>query len=563
MENTDSLNWYISQFPESLFPCDNNTYIQNVIKGKEVANQSSVLICGLARNVSKFLPYTIARIERLGVYFKNYSVFIYENDSRDNTKFLLEEWVEKNDRVCIQTDTLNPPPFSDPKGVDRRKYMAIARNKCLQYAKRQSVDYVIIVDTDLSGGWSYEGVFNSLGQSDNWDIVGSNSICYIHNGAGWSRSFYDTWALRFKNKKPSDIEKNDCVFNRGDGLISVDSCFGGLAIYKSEVLNSKVKYGHTDCDHVTLHKKLVKHGYRMVLNPNQITLYNGKIDFGQNQEPPKQPPSQFAINCDTHGFGDLMMLSWIAEGAKAHGLQFDLYATGNKKRLLELLNQSVIDKKDNTISLDGIFPHDQKWIKKHSYTRVNSWLRYFGLDGIQVKKPTYQLHQSAIDYAEEICDNNTIVLCPESIRPHREWPDCNWVQLHKILSRKGYNVLVLCYRGLYFKHLKGYIHDLSWEKIFAVFERSKLVIGCDSAPIHAAGMTETPAIALLGPTTHHVFDHLKNVKCINTKKAHMSCVGCWLYEEFDPNPCDFGCVALCCISPNQVYNKAIKMINND
>ncbi len=268
------------------------------------------------------------------------------------------------------------------------------------------------------------------------------------------------------------------------------------------------------------------------------------------------------INCDTHGFGDIMTLAWIAEGSKKSNIDVQFYATGNKRKLLELLNQNVINNKQHSISLENLFPHDQKWIKKHGYSRINSWLKFFNIEHITIKQPSYILSKNDIEYANQICNKKTIILCPESIRPNREWPNCNWVELYNMLKNAGYNVLILCYRGLYFRQLEGYIDNLTWNKIFALFEQSKLVIGCDSAPIHVSGITNTKAIALLGPTTHHVFKHLPNVKCVSAKKSEMPCVGCWFFEEFIQDPCDCGCVALCSIMPKVVYNNAIKAIDN-
>ena len=56
-------------------------------------------------------------------------------------------------------------------------------------------------------------------------------------------------------------------FNRGDDLVEVKSCFGGLALYKTSALSGR--YTDEDCDHVTLHKSLPC----MYLNPSQIVLY--------------------------------------------------------------------------------------------------------------------------------------------------------------------------------------------------------------------------------------------------------------------------------------------------
>ena len=279
----DAKSWYISQFPESMFQCrpqDIEKYVINVIRGKDFAQHRNVLILGIIRNCANILPYTMARIEKLGSYFKNYHVFLFENDSVDTTKSMLVNWSNTNNHINFESDTFNPPPFTDPYGHDRRYFMAKSRNQYMFYAIsyiiKNNVDYIIILDSDLIGGWSYHGVFNSLGQSDLWDIVGSNSLCYTKREDKWIRLFYDSWAFRplGQSKYSNDDNTDTLIFHRGQPLIQVNSCFGGLAIYKPYFLTEELLYNEYDCDHATLHNALIEKGYKIFLNPSQITLYN-------------------------------------------------------------------------------------------------------------------------------------------------------------------------------------------------------------------------------------------------------------------------------------------------
>lgn len=281
MQNQNSIQWYISHFPESQFPCvktHKEEYVRRLCKGKTRAEKSNILICGIARNTENNVIYDIARINKLRSYFKDSSVFIYENDSSDNTYQVFKTCSD----FTILSEKRNPPPFTDPKGFDRRHYMAMARNEYLKYAKQyvktNHVDFLIILDLDLLGGWSYHGVLNSIGQPD-WDVIGSNGIYYRPTNRPehpHTRLFYDTWAFRYLDKpEPADDKQLNLLrFNRGEPLIKVNSCFGGLAIYRPQFLHENIWYNDYDCDHPTLHNKLVERGYEIFLNPSQITLYN-------------------------------------------------------------------------------------------------------------------------------------------------------------------------------------------------------------------------------------------------------------------------------------------------
>lgn len=285
MENTEwqqSVNWYISRFPESQFLVPEkhkHEYSKKTILGHSIARKSDVLICGIMRNVGPIFRYTRARIEALGSLFKDYHVFMYENDSKDATKIDLEAWAIENQRVRFKSEDVNPPPFHDLKGRDRRRWMAYARNQYLDYARRfaqqQRINFLIIVDTDLQGGWSYDGVLNSLGHTG-WDAMGSNSLYYFTEEDKVIRLYYDAWAFRSLGDKKEipDTTVNLFQFHRGEPLIQVNSCFGGLGIYKPHVLYQGLDYTEEDCDHPTLHNALCDKGFKVYLNPSQITLYN-------------------------------------------------------------------------------------------------------------------------------------------------------------------------------------------------------------------------------------------------------------------------------------------------
>ena len=100
----NAIKWYTSKFPESLYPCDEETqqdYNIKVIGGRQKMAESTVVICGIARDVSKNVMATLARIERLGKMFLDYRVVIYENDSTDGTDVILKEWESQNYKVKI------------------------------------------------------------------------------------------------------------------------------------------------------------------------------------------------------------------------------------------------------------------------------------------------------------------------------------------------------------------------------------------------------------------------------------------------------------------------------
>lgn len=270
-------------FPESRFaPAADRQerYARAVAEGYRRMRSGRVVIAGLARNVAWALPQTIARIERLGSLFGAYRVVVYENDSLDPTPALLKQWRRRNFRVTvlseIRHDMLNRPV----RCALRAQRMAYYRNQYHQCVARRYADYdhVIVLDTDLAGGFSYDGIAHTFGQED-WDSVGSYGIVYKRLGLRPNCAIhYDAWAFRADDEfRPlSSRLVNAMHFRRGAPMVPVASCFGGLGVYRMEAFLAG-RYGGGDCEHVALHRQMREAGHaRIFLNPSQITIYGRK-----------------------------------------------------------------------------------------------------------------------------------------------------------------------------------------------------------------------------------------------------------------------------------------------
>lgn len=269
-------------FPEAFFPItpeNNRDYCLRVEVGELNAKKSSVLICGLARNIETNFLYLTKRIEKIGSFFDNYSVFLYENDSSDNTKNLLKKWAKENKNVNIESETLKKIRHEQDHSLQRRIDMADYRNKYIEFLNGKNFDYVIVLDTDVIGGYSYEGILHSL--SFGFDVTASNSVLCRYRpsneGMVFEKLYYDSWAFRHFNHEEKHDDQEINLMNLQKGLMpfEVFSAFGGLCIYKDKILQEgKYFYNETDCDHVTLHKQMRQDGYKIFVNPSQIVLYS-------------------------------------------------------------------------------------------------------------------------------------------------------------------------------------------------------------------------------------------------------------------------------------------------
>jgi hypothetical protein len=255
-------------------------YEQRVRMGYQRMGERRVVIAGLARNLESILPLTIRRIERLGQLFGDYRVVIYENDSSDRTPELLRSWAGVNPRVQAVCETLTDPVNPPTRCLSRAARMAAYRSRCQQVVREHwpTFDHAMLVDMDVQGGWSQDGVAHTLSH-DAWDFVGSYGVIYRrHLASPNALVHYDAWAFRDDEAFTPLSTKavNHRLYHRGQPLQPVTSCFGGLGIYRMPVYLAG-RYDGTDVEHVSFHRDLYRQGYRQLfLNPNQIVVYGRK-----------------------------------------------------------------------------------------------------------------------------------------------------------------------------------------------------------------------------------------------------------------------------------------------
>ena len=174
------------------------SYRDAVEGGRMAMRESRTVLCGLARNVAAHLPRSIARIERLGGQFADYRVLIYENDSTDATPALLNRWANRNRRVTVISQRRGKKLYGSVRCPHRGDDMAEYRNLCQRevHSRWSDFDYACLLDMDLAGGFSYDGIAHSFG-SQPWDVIGSYGIIYQRRKRRCDHPLhYDVWAFR-------------------------------------------------------------------------------------------------------------------------------------------------------------------------------------------------------------------------------------------------------------------------------------------------------------------------------------------------------------------------------
>ena len=261
-------------------------------------SDSSIIICCIVRDAGNGLKRNIPVIDEFCSYFHEWHVFVYENDSKDDTKDVLKEWSEKDPhRIHVSLNTFGSGvaipdkkevavnPFFSRKRITK---MAELRNHYLKYIEEQGweADYLMVFDFDIAK-IDCSSILSSFRSRVEWDVV---------TAFGYSRSpklkrrYHDSYALieygddvnPQTEKKIKELSVKYGHLKPDDKWIRVTSAFGGLAIYKFGLLKG-VYYSVLDnddsrvevrCEHYSILKKISdKKDIRVYINPKMALRY--------------------------------------------------------------------------------------------------------------------------------------------------------------------------------------------------------------------------------------------------------------------------------------------------
>jgi hypothetical protein len=257
-----TLDEIAAHHPDVLLPPDAEfaaEYAEMVRHGREAAAQASVALVAICRNAMPFLPQTLRLVEETGAMFREWSAFLYENDSADDTKEVLAAWQDGQQRHA-SLNTNGRPHLNTSIEPVRTHALAEYRAACQQFVRNgETPDYVIVFDTDAWGGWSVDGVANSIGWltlDDSWYGLASYSWAEVAMLSGVGPIHYDAFAARLNHWTRRDQSWFHLWHPAvGSPPVEFRSAFGQLAVYRARRYLAGAYRGE-DCEHVLLHRSI-------------------------------------------------------------------------------------------------------------------------------------------------------------------------------------------------------------------------------------------------------------------------------------------------------------------
>lgn len=243
------------------------------------------VVAGVVRDVFNTIESDINRLRKALGPIGDVKFVLIESNSTDQSVAKLERLSRNDSDVNIVSLGISN------NSLHRTEKIAEARNAYLDFIIQSEdlikADYLVVCDfNNLNKLITTEDIKQSLSLKD-WDVCTANQ----------SKRYYDIWALRHPLWSPNDcwqqlefyrkhnlnpgVALNAAVQSRMLHIardaepISVDSAFGGFAIYKMRSIGNarysgKDNFGNPICEHVPFHQSLKENGKNIIINPNLI-----------------------------------------------------------------------------------------------------------------------------------------------------------------------------------------------------------------------------------------------------------------------------------------------------
>lgn len=271
---------------DDLLPVDDiyaESYAARVADGREEAARRKLAVVSICRTAMPHLTRTMRLVEELAGGWRDCNWYIFENDSADDTAQVLDDFAALRQWVTVEHATLGR---EDCRGFEPERTVRLAeyRSRCQEWVRNHAsdADYVVVLDTDAHGGFSVEGVYNSLGWICRYM---GRQLCPLEVGAMASHSLYarleeadgqkylglaayDAYAARLNDWEDRRMHQwfHALLPPVGSPPIPMNSAFGGLCVYRAKAYLAGT-YAGGDCEHVHFHRAMQRAGYQLYLNP--------------------------------------------------------------------------------------------------------------------------------------------------------------------------------------------------------------------------------------------------------------------------------------------------------
>lgn len=260
------------------------TNIDNI--DKNIINIDIVMVCRDNEDYfNSFFPEIVKQLREFNPYF-----YIYENNSKDKTKLILNNY-KKYNNFFIQKEDLK---ISDNRYIN----ICNARNRLLNFYKnniKRKPHYILQLDTNLLfSSKTITSLINIFNKKVDPVMVCPYSCFYnpdLHNATCYFDFLALNYGKNFKNTNFQLFTKEN--YFKGKDYTNEKTVFGGMGLLRQDIYlkiawklkkNENVKNihlinGKTICEHWNYCEELRKYGnLYLIKNPNVVWYMDKYID---------------------------------------------------------------------------------------------------------------------------------------------------------------------------------------------------------------------------------------------------------------------------------------------
>ena len=269
---------------------------ENLKKGKEISLSKRIIFTGLTRDSSKRIKKNVEALSKIGESFNDYRIILFENDSKDGTREIIEKMALSNPKIeLIECEEAPRCKLSIAResglALSRMEKMSSFRNRLLDYTKcnYSDFDYLMMCDLDMEGVFYRNGVLHSVGLMQNYSAVFARGVSPQPLTFGMMNVPYDALAYLEEKDDPSAKVNRVLLFkkmlkqfwasNFTNKPVSVKSAFNGAGIYTIKDIDGMKYNGNCGCEHYSLNCALHEKGKKLCINP-VFTFFAGNQGMG-------------------------------------------------------------------------------------------------------------------------------------------------------------------------------------------------------------------------------------------------------------------------------------------
>ena len=227
--------------------------------------------------------------ERMQRTFGEVVYCVYENDSTDGTAEWIRDLAARRDDIRLLSEEGHRPALAEGRdGPWRVERMADCRNQCLDLARRHApdADYAIVLDIDFTA-FDQVDVAAAIREIDQlhpeWQALCGSGLSQRDLGVyepvmrvvptrgSLPVRLYDVAAMETGTPRQDILASAAMAQPAHHPPVRVRSAFGGIAVYKPELLYA-LHYEGWDCEHDCLHRGMQQVFMSYKLCPLMVAL---------------------------------------------------------------------------------------------------------------------------------------------------------------------------------------------------------------------------------------------------------------------------------------------------